>query len=90
MLFQMEDTTDQIALRIPEIKPEIAFHTVEITLEMVSITVLTVVEIAFQIVSKNVRIPSSTTVTTALMVSHVVVIIFKDLILIQERPSQYF
>ncbi len=63
-----------MAFRIPEMKPEIAFHTVEITLEMVSITVLTVVEIAFQIVSKNVLMPSRTIVTTALIVSHVVVI----------------
>ena len=41
---------------------------------MAVITVLTVVEIAFQIVSKNVLIASNTIVTTALMVSHVVVI----------------
>lgn len=67
MLFQMEDTTDQIALRIPEIKPEIAFQTVEITLLIASITVVIVVEIAFQIVSKNDRIASSTIVTTALI-----------------------
>ncbi len=36
-----------MAFRILEMKPEIVFHTVEITLEMVSITVLTVVEIAY-------------------------------------------
>ena len=74
MLFQMEEITDQISLRIPEIKPEIAFQTVEITVDIESITVLTVVEIAFHIVSKNDLIASSMTVTTALIVSQVVVI----------------
>ena len=39
MLFQMLEITDQIALTTPEIKPEIAFQTVETTLLIASITV---------------------------------------------------
>ena len=58
MLFQIEDTTDQITLRIPEIKPLIAFHTVSTTLLIVSRTVLIVEQIAFQMLWKKSRIPS--------------------------------
>ena len=58
IVIQTEEITDHIEFKIPEIKPEIAFHTVVIILWIASITVEIAVEIAFQIISKNDFMPS--------------------------------
>lgn len=59
MAFQIDENTDLIVFITPEIKPEIAFHALDMVFDIALRAVEIAVLIAFQIVSKNDFMPSS-------------------------------